>query len=93
MDNVEENMISRYNETHLADHNPMRMMPWTAKKMLRNPEPLGSFFGELCLQAWRRNEDDFGRTVIDILEEKLGIAPLEEALAVAIAANKELVKV
>ncbi len=75
------------------DYDPMSMMPWTAKKLLWNPEPLGSFFGEVCLQAWQRNEDDFGRTVIDILEEKLGVAPLEEALAVAIAANKELVKV
>ena len=62
-------------------YNPMSMMPWTAKKLLWNPEPLGSFFGEVCLQAWRRNPNDFGREVMDILEERLGRAALEEALA------------
>ncbi len=83
--------------THLEDYaidkgflqtgyNPMSMMPWTAKKLLWNPEPLGSFFGEVCLEAWRRNEDDFGRTVIDILEERLGRAPLEEALSAPVSA-------
>ncbi len=62
------------------DYDPMSMMPWTAKKLLWNPEPLGSFFGEVCLAAWQRDEDDFGRTVIDILEERLGRSSLEEAL-------------
>ncbi|WP_231662426.1 photosystem II high light acclimation radical SAM protein [Pseudanabaena sp. 'Roaring Creek'] len=87
--------------THLEDYafknnilkegyNPMSMMPWTAKKLLWNPEPLGSFFGEVCLEAWKRDDDDFGRTVMNILEERLGRAPLEEALA---APMKELVNV
>jgi radical SAM superfamily enzyme YgiQ (UPF0313 family) len=62
------------------NYDPMSMMPWTAKKLLWNPEPLGSFFGEVCLSAWQRNEEDFGRTVIDILEERLGRSSLEEAL-------------
>lgn len=53
-------------------YDPMSLMPWTARKLLWNPEPLGSFFGEVCLEAWRRNPNDFGRTVMDILEEKLG---------------------
>lgn len=61
-------------------YNPMSMMPWTAKKLLWNPEPLGSFFGEVCLQAWRQNSLDFGREVFKILEQKLGCADLEEAL-------------
>lgn len=61
-------------------YNPMSLMPWTARKLLWNPEPLGSFFGEICLQAWRQNPDDFGREVMAILEEKLGCADLEEAL-------------
>jgi radical SAM superfamily enzyme YgiQ (UPF0313 family) len=83
--------------THLEDYafnkgilksgyNPMSMMPWTAKKLLWNPEPLGSFFGQICLEAWQRNEDDFGRTVLDILEERLGRAPLEEALSAPVSA-------
>lgn len=60
-------------------------LPWVAKKLLWNPEPLGSFFGEVCLQAWRRNPNDFGREVMRILEERLSVAPLEEALSAPIA--------
>jgi radical SAM superfamily enzyme YgiQ (UPF0313 family) len=55
-------------------------LPWVAKKLLWNPEPLGSFFGEVCLQAWKSNPNDFGREVMQILEERLGCAPLEQAL-------------
>ncbi len=62
-------------------YDPMSLMPWTARKLLWNPEPLGSFFGEVCLQAWKRNPDDFGRETMKILEERLGCAPLEEALS------------
>ncbi|MFM6521464.1 MAG: radical SAM protein, partial [Microcystis panniformis] len=54
--------------------------PWTAKKLLWNPEPLGSFFGEVCLQAWRQNPDDFGREVLKILEARLGKSDLESDL-------------
>ncbi len=61
-------------------YNPMSHMPWVAKKLLWNPEPLGSFFGEVCLQAFRQNPNDFGREVMNILEAKLGKSPLEEAL-------------
>jgi radical SAM superfamily enzyme YgiQ (UPF0313 family) len=61
-------------------YNPMSLMPWTAKKLLWNPEPLGSVFGEVCLQAWRQRPDDFGREVMDILEQRFGCADLESAL-------------
>ncbi|OLP16070.1 radical SAM protein [Leptolyngbya sp. 'hensonii'] len=61
-------------------YDPMSLMPWTAKKLLWNPEPLGSFFGEVCLQAWRQNPNDFGREVMAILEQRLGRADLESAL-------------
>jgi radical SAM superfamily enzyme YgiQ (UPF0313 family) len=60
-------------------------LPWVAKKLLWNPEPLGSFFGEVCLQAWRQNPNDFGREVMRILEQRLGLADLEEALSAPIA--------
>jgi len=74
------------------DYDPMSLMPWTAKKLLWNPEPLGSFFGEVCLQAWRQNPNDFGREVMDILEAKLGRANLEEALSAPIqTTEKQLV--
>lgn len=72
-------------------YDPMNLTPWTVRKMLWNPEPLGSFFGEVCLEAWRRNADDFGREVMNILEERLGVAPLEEALSAPIESAKELV--
>jgi radical SAM superfamily enzyme YgiQ (UPF0313 family) len=81
--------------THLEDYafkqeilkpgyDPMSLMPWTAKKLLWNPEPMGSFFGEVCLQAWQQNSNDFGREVMQILEDKLGQAELEEALTAPI---------
>jgi hypothetical protein len=56
------------------------MMPWTARKLLWNPEPMGSTFGRVCLEAFERNPSDFGRSVIDLLERDFGSAPLEEAL-------------
>lgn len=70
------------------DYNPMSLMPWTARKLLWNPEPLGSFFGDVCLEAWQRNPYDFGREVMNILEERLGCAPLEEALTAPIVSTK-----
>jgi ribosomal 50S subunit-associated protein YjgA (DUF615 family) len=54
---------------------------------------LGSFFGEVCLQAWRQKPNDFGREVMAILEERLGKAPLEEALVAPIEPKKKLKKV
>ncbi|MBW4442868.1 MAG: B12-binding domain-containing radical SAM protein [Plectolyngbya sp. WJT66-NPBG17] len=65
-------------------YDPMNVKPWTVRKLLWNPEPLGSFFGEVCLQAWKRNPNDFGREVMDILEERLGRSDLEEALSAPI---------
>ncbi len=65
-------------------YDPMNVKPWTVRKLLWNPEPLGSFFGQVCLQAWKRNPNDFGREVMDILEEKLGRSDLEEALSAPI---------
>ena len=70
-------------------YDPMSLMPWTAKKLLWNPEPFGSFFGEVCLQAWKQNPHDFGREVMQILENKLGKAPLEEALSAPVKSDKQ----
>jgi radical SAM superfamily enzyme YgiQ (UPF0313 family) len=70
-------------------YNPMSLMPWTAKKLLWNPEPLGSFFGEVCLQAWQQNPNDFGREVFKILENRLGCADLEEALNAPLPSQKQ----
>jgi radical SAM superfamily enzyme YgiQ (UPF0313 family) len=70
-------------------YDPMSLMPWTAKKLLWNPEPMGSFFGEVCLQAWQQNPNDFGREVMNILEAKLGRADLEEALTAPIVPSEK----
>ncbi|MFW6358801.1 MAG: photosystem II high light acclimation radical SAM protein [Chroococcales cyanobacterium] len=89
--------------THLEDYafkknilkpgyNPMSLMPWTAKKLLWNPEPMGSFFGQICLEAWENNPNDFGREVMDLLEQKLGKSDLEEALSASLTnQTRELV--
>ncbi len=61
-------------------YNPMSMMPWTARKLLWNPEPMGKKFGQICLEAFEKSPNNFGRTVIALLERDYGIASLEEAL-------------
>ncbi|WP_036915936.1 MULTISPECIES: photosystem II high light acclimation radical SAM protein [unclassified Prochlorococcus] len=61
-------------------YNPMSMMPWTARKLLWNPEPMGSIFGRICLEAFETDPGNFGRTVMALLERDYGVAPLEEAL-------------
>ena len=62
--------------------NPMSLMPWTARKLLWNPEPMGKEFGRICLEAFDLNPNDFGRTVIDLLERDYGVSSLDEALTV-----------
>ncbi|AFY95846.1 Fe-S oxidoreductase [Chamaesiphon minutus PCC 6605] len=80
------------NDVIKPGYNPMSHMPWVAKKLLWNPEPLGSFFGEVCLQAFRDNPNDFGREVMNILEARLGKSALEEALTAPVEV-KQLTKV
>lgn len=77
------------------NYDPMSLMPWTAKKLLWNPEPMGSVFGEVCLQAWRQQPHDFGREVMAILEQRFGCADLESALSapIAPAADREPVTI
>jgi hypothetical protein len=71
-------------------YNPMSMMPWTARQLLWNTEPMGSTFGRLCLEAFERNPGDFGRTVMDLLERDYGSAPLEEALRAPVEGRRAL---
>jgi hypothetical protein len=56
-------------------YDPMSMMPWTARKLLWNPEPMGS---------------TFGRTAIDLLERDYGCAPLEQALRAPVEGRRAL---
>jgi hypothetical protein len=71
-------------------YNPMSMMPWTARKLLWNPEPMGSTFGRVCLEAFDRNPADFGRTVMSLLERDYGVASLDEALRAPVAGRAAL---
>lgn len=71
-------------------YNPMSMMPWTARQLLWNPEPMGSTFGRVCLEAFRLNPSDFGRTVMDLLERDYGCAPLQEALHAPVQGRRAL---
>ncbi len=71
-------------------YNPMSMLPWTARQLLWNPEPMGSTFGRICLEAFERNPGDFGRTVMDLLERDYGLAPLEEALHAPVEGRRAL---
>ncbi len=71
-------------------YNPMSMLPWTARKLLWNPEPMGRTFGRICLEAFERNPGDFGRTVMALLERDYGVAPLEEALRAPVEGRRAL---
>ena len=73
-------------------YNPMSMMPWTARKLLWNPEPMGSTFGRICLEAFDLNPNNFGRTVIDLLERDYGRAPLAQALQAPLEGRGALAK-
>jgi radical SAM superfamily enzyme YgiQ (UPF0313 family) len=71
-------------------YNPMSMMPWTARKLLWNPEPMGRVFGRICLEAFDQGGRDFGRTVMDLLERDYGVAPLGEALQAPVEGRRAL---
>ncbi len=61
-------------------YNPMSMMPWTARKLLWNPDPMGKIFGRICLEAFDKDSKNFGKTVFKLLERDYGVAPLQDAL-------------
>ncbi|MCP9917324.1 photosystem II high light acclimation radical SAM protein [Cyanobium sp. ATX 6F1] len=71
-------------------YNPMSMMPWTARKLLWNPEPMGRVFGRICLEAFDQGGQDFGRTVMALLERDYGVAPLDEALSAPVEGRRAL---
>jgi radical SAM superfamily enzyme YgiQ (UPF0313 family) len=71
-------------------YNPMSMLPWTARKLLWNPEPMGRTFGRICLEAFDTNPGDFGRTVMALLERDYGSAPLDAALHAPVEGRKAL---
>ena len=72
------------------NYNPMSMMPWTARKLLWNPGPLGKKLGEVCLEAFDNQDDEFGKTVINILEREYGKSSLKESLKVRPLSERKL---
>ena len=72
------------------NYNPMSMMPWTARKLLWNPGPLGKKLGEVCLEAFDNKDDEFGKTVINILERNYGKSSLDDSLKVRKLAERKL---
>ena len=71
-------------------YNPMSMMPWTARKLLWNPGPLGKKLGEVCLEAFDNKDDEFGKTVINILERNYGKSALDDSLKVRKLSERKL---
>ncbi len=71
-------------------YNPMSMMPWTARKLLWNPGPLGKKLGEVCLEAFDNKDDEFGKTVINILERNYGKSTLDDSLKVRKLSERKL---
>ena len=76
-----------------SNYNPMSMMPWTARKLLWNPGTLGKKLGLICLEAFDNKEDEFGKTVINILERDYGKSSLKESLKVRPLSERSLTKV
>ena len=68
----------------------MSMMPWTARKLLWNPGSLVKKLGQVCLEAFDNPEDEFGKTVIDILEREYGKSTLKESLKVPLLSERKL---
>ena len=46
------------------------MMPWTARKLLRNPGSLVNKLGQVCSEAFDNKDDIFSNKVINILERE-----------------------
>ena len=74
------------------NYNPMSMMPWTARKLLWNPGALGEKLGQVCLEAFDNEDDEFGKTVINILEREFGKSTLKESLKVRPLSERKLAK-
>jgi hypothetical protein len=56
-----------------ADYNPLSYNPFTIKKLLYNPPPLGELIGKSVLEAQSRTTlpEEAGRKTLDIIEDRL----------------------
>ena len=86
-------MLEKYaleNKILKPNYNPMSMMPWTARKLLWNPGHLGKKLGKVCLEAFDNQDDEFGKTVINILERNYGKSSLDDSLRVRKLSERKL---
>jgi hypothetical protein len=51
---------------------------------------MGSSFGRICLEAFATNPEDFGRTVMALLERDYGLAPINAALHAPLEGRRAL---
>ena len=61
-----------------------------SKKTLWNPGSLGKKLGLVCLEVFDNKEDEFGKTVINILEREYGRSSLKESLKVRPLSERKL---
>jgi hypothetical protein len=55
-----------------ADYNPLSYNPFTIKRLLYNPPPLGKLIGQSFLEAnAQTTKEEVGKLMLDIIESKL----------------------
>lgn len=68
------------------DYDPLTLNPFTIKKLLYNPDPLGKLIGQAYLEAMESHSPDsdyIGRTTMEILERRLRPSAAEPELRLA----------
>ena len=54
-----------------SDYDPLSLNPFTIRKLLYNPAPLGPKIARACLEGWRHGEQGAGREILLLLEKGL----------------------
>jgi radical SAM superfamily enzyme YgiQ (UPF0313 family) len=68
------------------DYDPLSLNPFTIRKLLYNPDPLGPIVARACLEGWRTGGDRAGKEILLLLERALTpnrtvVRPSSELLA------------
>ena len=69
------------------DYDPISLNPWTIRKLLYNPGPLGELIARACLVAWDIEPMAMGRVVMREIRKSLGEAPFSPKGSVAVGAS------
>ena len=85
-------LLEKYAMDHkfLEPNNPMSMMLWTVRKLLWNPGLLGGKLDQVCLEAFDNPDDEFGKTVINILDREYEKSSIRESLKVRPLSERKL---